>query len=134
MEKKIKHLEFIQNIITRLSTHSFTLKGLCISIIAGVLAFSFDTAYADKILLILLLPIFSLWFLDSYFLQLERKYRSLYDHVRTLKKNDIDFSLDLSGISPCPQYLKCLFSKTECLYYGALLAFIIAFKLLVHII
>lgn len=134
VEEKIKYMEFIQNIIARLSTHSFTLKGLCISIIAGVLAFSFDTLHTDKALLILVIPIFSLWFLDSYFLQLERKYRILYDRVRGLSPNNINFSLELNGISPYPKYLKCLFSKTEFFYYGALFVFILVFTVITNYI
>lgn len=61
---------------------------------------------------------------DSYYLQLERKYRILYDEIR-LKNNDIDvdFDLNIDNINynkvklKMLCFLKCLFSKTEVLFY-----------------
>ena len=40
MENKLKHLEFIQNVINRMANTSFLLKGWSITIIAGLFAFS----------------------------------------------------------------------------------------------
>ena len=34
------------------------------------------------------------WFLDSYFLWQERLFRALYDYVRDLKEEDVDFDMD----------------------------------------
>jgi len=36
--EKIKHLEFIQNVITRMNTNSFQIKGWCIVIASALLA------------------------------------------------------------------------------------------------
>lgn len=33
------------------------------------------------------------FFLDFYFLAMERRFRSLYEHVRQLNEEDIDFSI-----------------------------------------
>ena len=37
METKIRHLEMIQGVITRMSSNSFLLKGWAITVMAGVL-------------------------------------------------------------------------------------------------
>ena len=38
MEKKLKHLEFIQNAINRMASNSFIIKGWCITLIVGLFA------------------------------------------------------------------------------------------------
>ena len=42
MEKKLKHLEFIQSIITRMASNSFLLKGWAITIVSALIAISID--------------------------------------------------------------------------------------------
>ena len=37
-EDKLKHLEFIQNVITRMNTNSFQIKGWTVTIVSAVLA------------------------------------------------------------------------------------------------
>jgi len=94
-EKKIKHLEFIQNSITRMSTNSFIIKGWCITIISAVYALSDkDSNRNFSFISYVLIPIF--WYLNSYFLQLERKFRLLYDKIRILGENNIDFTMDIN--------------------------------------
>ena len=44
--------------------------------------------------LIVLILVF--WILDGYFLSQERSYRDLYNHVRKLKEEEVDFSMDIS--------------------------------------
>jgi len=91
MENKIKHLEFIQNIVTRLNTNSFQIKGLAITIVAALLAVYASTKKLDFIL-IALLPTLIFWFLDAYYLQQERKFRGLYN--------------DVAGVSESPKIIK----------------------------
>jgi hypothetical protein len=40
MEAKLKHLEFIQSVISRMATNSFLFKGCAITIAAGISAFA----------------------------------------------------------------------------------------------
>ena len=40
MEMKLKHLEFIQGIITRMANNSFMLKGWAVTLVAGIFALS----------------------------------------------------------------------------------------------
>lgn len=78
--EQIKHLEFIQNVITRMNTNSFQIKGWSIAIASALMAFYAST----KNHYIFLTAIFStliFWFLDAYYLSQERKFRGLYDDV-----------------------------------------------------
>lgn len=93
-ENKIKHLEFIQNIITRMNTNSFQIKGMSITITAALLALT----ASDSNLLYVSIVYFSLfifWGLDAYYLSQEKGYRELYDDVRGLTEIQIDFNLKL---------------------------------------
>ena len=93
MENKLKHLEFIQNVINRMANTSFLLKGWSITIIAGLFAFSAAEGSTAVLWLGVLLTLV-FWILDSYFLWQERLFRSLYDHVRNLKEEDVDFTMN----------------------------------------
>ena len=93
MENKRKHLEIIQAVISRLAGNLFFLRGWTITLITGVfaIALSKDASKGYFLLVYLLLAIF--WVLDGFFLSQERRFRSLYDHVRKLEESQIDFSM-----------------------------------------
>jgi hypothetical protein len=93
MENKLKHLEFIQNVVNRMANTSFLLKGWSITIIAALFAYSVKEGSKDVLWLGVALT-FVFWFLDSYFLRHERLFRALYDHVRLQKGEDIDFGMN----------------------------------------
>ena len=71
MEKKLKHLEMIQNIITRLANNSFSLKGWTVIFIAAVLGFAIKESNPNYIPLVLF-PIFAFWGLNGYYLRQEK--------------------------------------------------------------
>ena len=85
-EEKRQHLEFIQNIITRMNANSFQLKGIAITIVSAMLAIYVST---ENIIFVFLgiLPTLLFWFLDSYYLQQERKFRGVYNNVAGLKRD-----------------------------------------------
>jgi len=83
---KVKHLEMIQNVITRMNTNSFQTKGLSITIIAALLAIYASTTKLDFILLAIF-PTILFWFLDAYCLLQERKFRGLYNDVAGVTEN-----------------------------------------------
>lgn len=82
--KKIAHLEMLQNIINRFSSNSFTLKGLCFSLMVGILSFY----KGSFIWLIILIIDITFWLLDSFYLARERYYIKIYNKVRLLKEDD----------------------------------------------
>tara|TARA_B110001450_G_scaffold74322_1_gene70794 strand:- start:3614 stop:4075 length:462 start_codon:yes stop_codon:yes gene_type:complete len=84
-ESKRQHLEFIQNIITRMNANSFQIKGLGITLVTALMAVYASTKNVTFIFLGIL-PLLLFWFLDSYYLQQERKFRGIYNDVTGLKE------------------------------------------------
>lgn len=92
-EDERKHLEFIQNIITRMNSNSFTIKGWAVTIVAALLAV-FASTKNVAFLAVSILPIFIFWWLDAKYLQMERKYRSLFNAVASKSQNISLYDLD----------------------------------------
>lgn len=127
MEKKLKHLEFIQNIIARMAKNSFLLKWWSITITTALIAISIKEK--DLIFLFIsIFPIIIFWFLDSYFLKQEKLYRKLYDEVRLKDEKKIDFSLKTNWEE---SLCSSLFSITLLLFYVSLIIPIIIFYFLI---
>lgn len=132
ISNKHKHLEFIQASISRMSGNLFLLKGWSITLIAALFALAAkDTNKAY--IIVAYFPLFIFWFLDGYFLSMERRFRSLYEHVRQLKEEDIDFSMNTEPYKSDPrnQWIPTLFSRTLFPYYVtlALLMILLSFFL-----
>lgn len=89
---KLKHLDYIHNTINRMSTNSFLIKGWAITIISALFIFS-DNKMNERVLAIAILAMVVFWYLNGFFLHQERKFRALYDKVRKLPENQIDFSM-----------------------------------------
>lgn len=119
MENKIKHLELIQGVISRMASNSFMLKGWTVTLVAGI--FVLAGKDTDKLyFLVAYIPVIVFWGLDAYYLLQERLYRSLYDEVRHTDENNIDFSLKATPeLFNCSRntFCNCLFSKTELWFY-----------------
>jgi uncharacterized membrane protein len=127
---KHKHLEFIQASISRMSGNLFLLKGWSITLIAALFALAAkDTNKAY--IIVAYFPLFIFWFLDGYFLSMERRFRSLYEHVRKLKEEDIDFSMNTEPYKNDARntWASALFSRTLFTYYLglALVMFVLSF-------
>ena len=92
---KHKHLEFIQGVINRMASNSFSIRGWAITLLVGILVVSAagDNGVAFRIgLLIAAVAVLgSFWLLDGYFLAQERRYRKYYDEVRLKEDETIDF-------------------------------------------
>ena len=120
MEYKIKHLEFIQGIINRLSTNSFLLKGWSVLLVAALLGVG-TQSQSTNLICLALIPVGVLWGLDGYFLWQERTYRRLYDDVRARSDEDVDFSMSTDAVqAPESGWLRTTFSKTLIAFHGVL--------------
>lgn len=130
MDKKIKHLEFIQNIITRMNTNSFLVKGWCISLIAAIFVLS-SKDRQGYIYLFALVPAVAFWIVNGFFISTERKFRRLYEDVIKLDETQIDFSMDVTKITNRNKtsWISGIFSKTLIPYYGFLILGDLAFFL-----
>ena len=114
-DKTVKHLEFIQNVITRMNTNSFLIKGWMITLVSALFALAAkDANIRYAIITYIAVPAF--WLLDAFYLSQERQYRGLYDDVR--KKEEPDFSMDASSYNNGKNtWLSTIFSRTLLVLY-----------------
>jgi len=125
MERKHTHLEMIQGIVNRLSHNSFLLKGWSVVLVSAM----FALAAKDTQLLFVYLayfPAIVFWGLDGYFLHQEKLFRALYDHVRELEDESINYSMDTSIVKDkVPSWGNVTLSMTLSAFYGVILVSII---------
>jgi hypothetical protein len=115
----IKELEIIQGIINRMANNSFFIKGWVIVLVIVILLLK-ENKYQASISFI---PILVFWFLDAYFLRIERLYRRLYNWVKDnrLKTKDFLFDLNYKRFEKEEQsILRIMFSITLGLFYGSI--------------
>jgi hypothetical protein len=130
MESKIKHLEFIQGVVNRLSTNSFLLKGWSVVLVSALFALS-ASASNPAFIFLAYFPAIVFWGLDGYFLWQEKLYRALYDRVRAREDNAIDFSMDVSVVKDSVvNWATVAFSTTILAFHGVLLIAIIVVMLI----
>ncbi len=132
MEKTLKHLEMIQNVINRLANSSFFLKGWTVIFVAAVLGFATKDSKPMYVWLAAI-PTLSFWVLDGFYLNQERLFRRLYDTVRETDEDEIDFSMDTVPFKQTGDWLKAVFSKTLLCFYVTILL-VIVIVLLWHLI
>lgn len=134
-EKKMKHLEMIEGVIERMGNNSFQLKGWAVTLVALVGALA-SQGSDKRFFLIAFIPLIAFWFLDAFYLQMERKYKILYKNVAAKKEEDIDFNMDTSSIVCTGKdaericFCKCLFSKTEWTFYLIITGAVVALALI----
>ena len=85
------HLGYIQNVITRMGQNSFQAKGWCITIDSALIAFDLANKDTDVAIIISLVVTALFCLLDTYYLYLERGYRSLYNMAANIEKRDKEY-------------------------------------------
>jgi hypothetical protein len=130
---KHKHLEFVQAAVNRMAGNLFLLKGWSITLIAALFALAAKDANRFYIL-IAYFPLFIFWSLDGYFLSQERKFRALYDYVRTLDESQIDFSMDTRPFAANDRntWQGAMGSQTLVIYYAGLAVVMLVLMFLVR--
>ena len=77
----IKHLEFLQVVINRLSQEMFVYKGWAVTLVAATFAVAAGSGN-PLIVAIAMVPAFAFWGLGTMTLRDQRMYRAMYDAVR----------------------------------------------------
>lgn len=123
-EQKMKHLEFLQNNITRMSQCSFQMKGWMVTIVAAFLALYASSVSSDLIygnwfyLLVAIVPTIIFWALDTYYLVQERKFRGIYADIISGEKEIKEFEMPLDKYNGCDYCVfKVMFSRSELVLY-----------------
>ncbi len=125
MEKKLAHLKMVQGIVNRLSNNSFLLKGWSVILVSALFALA---AGGTQIYFVYLayFPAFAFWVLDGYFLHQERLFRKLYDHIRAVDEEEIDFSMNTAIVNDqVDSWFRVTFSKTLRIFHGTVFGSII---------
>jgi len=120
MQLKIKHLEFIQNTISRMSHNSFLLKGWTMTLVGALFTVTLKEAN-EQYLYISISIILIFWIIDSYFLSRERLFVELFNDIRILEEKNIDFSMSVKKFENDNNWTKAFFSTTLKLFYGGIL-------------
>ena len=77
-----KHLEFIQDVITRMSRNCTLLKGWTLTLVVAIFVLGVKEGQ-PLVAWSALVPLIVFWLLDASYLRLERLYRRLYDAARS---------------------------------------------------
>ena len=94
-ERKLKHLEFLQTEIRRHASESARLKTSSLAVIVSLLiARELDPSGVG---LIAILSTLVHWALDGEAVRKARRFRELYDHVRSPDTTAVDFCMDDSA-------------------------------------
>jgi hypothetical protein len=112
----------IQGIVNRLAHSSFLLKGWAVILVSALFALAAKDAEIYFIYLAYF-PAIAFWGLDAYYLWQERLYRGLYDTVRGMNDQDINFSMDTTPVkSQVAPWIGVVFSKTILAFHGTIVA------------
>ena len=94
-----QHLTFIQDVITRMNSNSFSMKGWMLAIVSALCAIYASNAanQFSYIYFIIAIPVVIIfWLLDAYYLKMERQYRDLYKEI-CKSKEETDFNMNANG-------------------------------------
>lgn len=80
-ELRVKHLEMMQGLVTRMAGYGASFKSYCITVVTAVLGFAF-TLHRPAVAALALLPLITFALVDAQYLRVERRFRGLFDVVR----------------------------------------------------
>lgn len=126
MDYKVKHLEMIQAVITRLAGNSFQTKQWALALLGVIWGITLKNECAapraECYLTCLLIIMF--WVLSSYYLRQERIFRKMYDRALIDPTNN-DTRLKLTPTKGIKDEVSCIFrimfSITQCVMFFVLL-------------
>lgn len=122
MENKRCHLQMLQTVIARMASNSFLLKGWSVTLVSALFALAADKSNPCFVYLAYF-PVLMFWVLDGFFLQQDRLFRKLYDHVRALSEENIDFSMETKPLScEVENWLYSCLSSTLLTFHGTVLS------------
>ena len=129
-EYMLKEIEIIQDIIKRLDSHQFMLKGWAITLVVVTLLLKGN----ENQVLIAFIPLLVFWFLDAHFLRIERMYRKMYEWIISNRLKTNEHLLDMDAyrfeeeVESTPQIMV---SITLRWFYGSIAVLIIIYALII---
>ena len=127
-----KEIGLIQDIIKRMASNSFLIKGWMVTLVVASLLLKGPKHQV----LISLIPLIVFWFLDAYFLQRERMYRKLYDWVIANRLITDEHLFDLNAKrfeKNVANICQIMFSITLGWFYGTIFILIAAYSIFIFL-
>ena len=125
MEKLQSHLTIIQGVISRLAQNSFLIKGWSITLTSALFALAASKSNTAYVFLAYF-PAITFWILDGYYLWQEKLFRALFDKVRHIDEEKIDYSMSTSTVKDAVgKWGHLTFSKTLIIFHGTIVCSII---------
>lgn len=81
-ELRVKHLEMLQALITRMAAYGASFKSYCITVTTASIGFAF-TLHKPAMVAVAFLPVIAFAIADANYLRVERRFRQVFDGVRT---------------------------------------------------
>ena len=131
-DSEMKHLEFIQGVLTRMASNSFAMKGWMIAIVSALLALYADSKPKNECyLLVAAIATLLFWIIDAYYLYIERKYRKLYKDIINDEKVSL-FDMSTKKYESFWGFLKAMFGSvsTIVMYLSIIAGLILAYYFL----
>ena len=120
-----KEIDLIQACISRMAQNSFSVKGWLITLVTVILALLPETVNVRILCGIVLAATLCFWYLDAFFLRLEKLYRWKYEWVIANRKETNEFCYDLNPMNTqmwapdkdgnqrnAPNVVKVMFTKS----------------------
>ncbi len=123
-----KAIDITQDVIRRMAQNSFHIKTWTVTLVAATLLLRGGGAQV----FIAFIPLFVFWYLDAYFLRLERVYRKIYETIIRDQPESVPEALNMdprqfmknSGAQADKNAVasewKIMLSKTLLIFYGAI--------------
>lgn len=116
-DQRVKHLELVQAVVTRLGQNSFTVRGWSVTVVSVLFALIASKDAPPAAALITLVPTLVFWGLDAYYLRQERLFRKLYnalaDEIASNTATVPVFSMNIGPyLDTAPNWANTLFSRT----------------------
>lgn len=115
--QRVHHLEFIQGVVNRLAGNSAIMKRYCIALVA-VGAGTYKAVGETQAVPALIVIVAAFWWLDARYLEEEKRFRDLYNHVRAEPiEQRPDFRLTPEASKGFKSLLDCIWNwSTASLY------------------
>jgi hypothetical protein len=120
-ELRVKHLEMLQSLITRMAGYGASFKSYCITVSTAVIGFSF-TLHRPAIAALALLPVIAFGVADAQYLRVERRFRAVFNLVRAESWDAMpSFDINLES-APKQSFLSAITSWSIVWFYAPLAA------------
>lgn len=141
MKPNEKHLEFVQNSITRMNQCSFQMKGWSLTIASALIAIFVSSIASDGTLgnrlyiLSAIITTFLFWCLDSMYLSKERRFIGIYNDLIGVSNGKKQNRIEIQEYEmPLKKYkgwkyciMSSMLSPSEILFYGSIIIGLIIF-------